>query len=230
MQRRLKEISDLDDGWCRLVARGIDSDLWFGDDPGQLARVHPGLTAALEGLGPTAPRLATPARPVPIAPLSRRAERRLARSALPFIGRQSVRWYTFAEAPASWWIERAATTTDDVRRPVATVLNRPPVDHLEILDVLLNRRDEVTAAMAILDGDDLEDDKPAADDGPPEVPPVVADIVEDALFARGWRLEHPAVRGVLVGPGGERVDALALVAYGDDGTADLTALGNVLRR
>ena len=224
--RRVAAISDLDDGWRRVLARGVHV-LWYDDD--RAARLHPGLVEALADLGPTVSTLAAPVRPVRVDPLGRREERRLARAVLPILPRDSVRWYTFADAPTSWWVDRAAENVKLVRPAAEIVLDRPPIDHLELIDVLLNRSDEMSSVTSILDGMADEDDEPA-DDGPLRVPPVVAGIVEDALFALGWRLEHPAVRGVLVGPGGERVDALALVAYGDDGTADLTALGNVLRR
>jgi hypothetical protein len=38
--------------------------------------------------------------------------------------------------------------------------------------------------------------------------PLVASIVEAALLPRGWRLRHPAVRGVLRSPSGEVLRAL----------------------
>jgi hypothetical protein len=232
--RRIAAISDLDDGWRRLLTRGIRLD-WFDDE--RRARLHPELAVALRRLGPTVSSLAAPASPVPVSPLRRREQRRLARATLLVLSRDSVRWFTFADTPASWWIDRAAEDTALIRPAAAMVLGRPPADQLEIIDVLLNRSDEMQTAMNTIDGDDGDEDgepadepadEPAEEGQPREVPPVVAGIVEDALFARGWRLEHPAVRGVLLGPRGDRVDALALVAYGEDGKVDLTALRDLL--
>jgi hypothetical protein len=109
---------------------------------------------------------------------------------------------------------------------VVQVLGRPPVDDLETLNVLVNRNDEVMAV--VFPDAPRPGDEPAGDDRPTGPPPVLASVVEQSLFARGWRLEHPAVRGVLVGPAGDRVDALSLVTYGDDGRADLGALRRLL--
>jgi hypothetical protein len=42
-------------------------------------------------------------------------------------------------------------------------------------------------------------------------PPVLGGLVEDRLLRQGWRLEHPAIRGVLIGPDGQRIDAVRSV-------------------
>jgi hypothetical protein len=57
--------------------------------------------------------------------------------------------------------------------------------------------------------------------------PGVSYLVEDQLLPRGFRLEHPAVRGVLLGPDGQRVDARHLVG-GTYLAPDLTELCDVL--
>jgi hypothetical protein len=43
-------------------------------------------------------------------------------------------------------------------------------------------------------------------------------LMEHALLDRGWRLKHPAVRGVLVGPAGTVVDRDAMAAAINDPT------------
>jgi hypothetical protein len=246
--RRIRAITDLDAGWRRVVARGIDCSFWMDVDLMDHSRRHPDLADAIARTRAATVRLSQPANPVPVLPLRRRDERRQAREALFILSRDSVRWHTFADAPASVWVDRAAAETDDVRRAVATVLDRPPTDHLELVEVMLNRPDDVGPLLIRLagladDDDEPEDDGTAGssqddgtagssqDDGdrPTGPPPLVACVVEDALLAQGWRLEHPAVRGVLVGPGGDRVDALAEVTYVDGGPVDLGALPRLLR-
>jgi len=51
-------------------------------------------------------------------------------------------------------------------------------------------------------GDDAAEEADAA--------AAITAVIEDALLRRGWRLEHPAVRGVVLGPTGQRLDANAL--------------------
>jgi hypothetical protein len=52
--------------------------------------------------------------------------------------------------------------------------------------------------------------------------------VEDHLLRQGWRLEHPAVRGILIGPTGERLDARSLIS-GTYAHPDLSALRALLQ-
>ena len=55
-----------------------------------------------------------------------------------------------------------------------------------------------------------------------------AALVEAALLPNGWRLEHPAVRGVLRGPQGQALDAKALVARAAIEPAARAELGALL--
>jgi hypothetical protein len=66
--------------------------------------------------------------------------------------------------------------------------------------------DDVEAGTVLLSNLDAQPDLAIA-----RVPWEFRHLVEDVLLQRGWRLEHPAVRGVLLGPDGQRVDAAALV-------------------
>jgi hypothetical protein len=62
----------------------------------------------------------------------------------------------------------------------------------------------------------LDPSDPASAEDINEVLEFVVPVIEHALLARGWRLKHPAVRGVLVGPAGTLVDRDRLVdAYND---------------
>jgi hypothetical protein len=131
------------------------------------------------------------------------------------------RWYTFASAPQRWWIERARAEADEARRDVTTVLGRPPVDEFETIDVLLNRHDEVVTAMLKemarrlkMPELAIEDETDEDGDPPPRTWQPGTDfcaLVEKALLERGWRLEHPVLRGVLIGPDGQRLDVRSTV-------------------
>lgn len=79
-----------------------------------------------------------------------------------------------------------------------------------------------------------EIDEESAPDGPGVIragtpvwaaPPPIWCLVEDRLLTRGWRLEHPAVRGVLISADGHRLDARDLVrdTYGEPDLAALRA-------
>jgi hypothetical protein len=153
------------------------------------------------------------ARPVPVTPLSGRERRRLVRRLLNIPYPRYIRWYTFADAPPRWWLRRAAQEAGSVRADVAAVLGRPPVDDVEAIEVVRTRTREVLAAAMEVPADDLSDEPGDCEsDGPPAA---TVWLVEENLLRRGWRLAHPAVRGVLIGPAGERVDARAVIADAD---------------
>jgi hypothetical protein len=73
----------------------------------------------------------------------------------------------------------------------------------------------------------IAEDAPVDQDELPDLMDNFRPLVEDVLFAQGWRLDHSAVRGVMRGPDGERVDAADLVA-GPIADPDLTAFANLV--
>lgn len=138
---------------------------------------------------------------------------------------RGVRWRTFRDAPAAWWLRRARRDAESVREDVAAVLGRPPVDGLETIRVVQTRTREVVAVALHVP---LRELPPEIGEDAADPQPAVVHLVEYALLRRGWRLEHPAVRGVLVGPAGETVDAARLIADAFTGAVDLTGLRKLL--
>jgi hypothetical protein len=230
--RSAHAVSDIDDGWRRVLEHGQVDVWWDEEEAASRAAAHPGLGAAFGGLtaDDVTPR---PAKSVRVGPLTRREQRRLARQSLGLV-QEGVWWTTFAAAPQKWWIARAANELAPIRKAARIVLGRPAADPAEIAVVLHRRNDEVMRALRSLvsrrsrklfeedDPEQLEE----SDAGALPPPPAVATLIEETLLRRGWRLEHPAVRGILIGPDGERVDANELVksATDDRGFAHVEAL------
>ncbi|QKW11367.1 hypothetical protein [Verrucosispora sp. NA02020] len=206
-------ISDVSDGWRHLLRHGTLDVEWGEDEAQVLATLHPRLADALRALGRTPPPVVPTARPVPVAPLSGRERRRLVRRLLNIPYPRYIRWYTFADSPPRWWLRRAAQEAGSVRADVAAVLGRPPVDDVEAIEVIRTRPREVLAAAMHVPVSELSDDP--GDCEWDEPPAATIWLVEENLLRRGWRLAHPAVRGVLIGPAGERVDARAVIAGAD---------------
>jgi hypothetical protein len=215
--RRPQLVLDLDDGWRLTLAAGQADAIGF-EFTEDLARQHPGLAAEILGRDGQPSDLARATDPVRIAPVDERQRRELVRQAMGIPPGQAVRWTTYADAPPSWWVRRADTDTDGIRREVTRVLGRSPVDEAETVEVLLARLDEVFPELG-------SDDEPMAD----EVPPAVAYQVERALLHRGWRLAHPAVRFDLLGPDGDRLDA-GTVVTGTRTRPDLSRFRELLAR
>ncbi|MFB6395620.1 hypothetical protein [Polymorphospora lycopeni] len=207
-------ISDLDDGWRRVVRRGTAESLWDEDAAAVLATVHPRLAEAMTALGAGPLPVAEAARPVPVTPLTVREQRRLVRELRAIDALKIVRWTTFREAPAGWWRRRAAKYAKGVRADVAAVLGREPVDDVEAIQVIHDRAPELTALVF-----DVPVEEMTGDDGPH---PSQLWLLENHLLRRGWRLEHPAVRGVLVAPDGRRLDGYEVLR------ADPTAVRDLL--
>ncbi|GIJ79556.1 Gamma-glutamyl:cysteine ligase YbdK, ATP-grasp superfamily [Micromonospora phaseoli] len=206
-------ISDIDDGWCHALRHGLGESDWDADDALVLATIHPRLSIALRALG-DAPLRATPAAdPVPIAPLSERERRRLVRQLMGIPYPRHIRWFSFADSPRSWWRQRAVKDADSVRDDVTLVLGRDAVDDLEVFEVIRTRPREVLAAAMGVPVSELSDDP--RDYQTKEPPGALVWLVEENLLRRGWRLAHPAVRGVLIDPDGERVDARAVLVQAD---------------
>jgi hypothetical protein len=168
-------IQDLDDGWRRYLTHGDGSTV--DDDWKDQASEHTTLAAAIQQVGEVRLRMADGR--VEVAPLSERHQRVLAQRSQLLLGvliqwrLRRIRWYTFATAPARWWVVRAEYEVDRIRR------------HLEIsaqadLPDALDDTDEGTCGLRL--------------------------YAELQLLQGGWRLEHPAVRGVLLSPTGDRVD------------------------
>lgn len=119
------------------------------------------------------------------------------------------------------------------RSRTATLLGRRPTDDIETAEVLFTRNIELIAQSSNLDPDKNSDpDELHAEDEAPltftesKPPPIFVSLVEDAVLQRGWRLEHPAVRGILVSPTAERIDAATLVT-GSYAQPDLTVLRDI---
>jgi hypothetical protein len=188
---RASAIEDIADGWHRILARGVDASISseFGSD--LYGQIHPGLASALKERSTEAWELMPPQNPVPVQ-LTKRQRHRLARMVLRVPSIRILGWVTFAKAPATWWAERAATQAANVRREYAVLRGQPQTNDVELVGFILAQ---------------------IRDTPPDMVPPTefIAYLVEDQLLRHGWRLEHPAVRGVLVGPRGERFDASTLV-------------------
>jgi hypothetical protein len=88
--------------------------------------------------------------------------------------------YTFADAPQRWWLERARHDAEQVRGWAGKADDAEAADDAALLDTLMRRADDRRLWLNL--------------------------YAECRLLADGWRLEHPAVRGVLIDPAGDRVD------------------------
>jgi hypothetical protein len=187
---------------------------------------HPGMTDLGRDLRSQRIELRPSGTPVHVAALTRGQVRLLIRR-LRNLGLAFFRWYTYSTAPASWWSDRARAEAGTVRRGVTVVLGRPPVDAFEAAEVLITRNREMVAAWNITP-DAADDDDLASDPSDYSPPPILCGVVEDALLHQGWHLEQPAIRGVLIGPRGERLDVLRSVTRTASGF-DLEALRSALR-
>jgi hypothetical protein len=233
--QNIRVIEDLDDAWQRWIAR-VAPESFTSPDAAELVdlfvnRGHPGLGIAASTL--VGQRLSlSPSRPsVQLRPLTRRHRRRLTRRARHIPRNVGVRWFTFERAPSDWWSDRAKDEADSARQDATTVLGREPVDDYEVAHVLVNRNDEFLAACSARLGVEPEPEPEGTatiDPSDYQPPPILCALVEDVLLRKGWRLEHPAIRGVLIGPDGERVDAIQSVTMTDTGF-DLEPLRVVLR-
>ena len=219
-------LEDLDEVWRRVVREGFTESWWLDDSPDELGEEHPALANAFHDLSDPDLELRPPTTAIALRPLTRRARRRLARQWQGISPLTPVRWYTVDTAPQELWAARAGAWVARLRRDAGVLLGRQPTDHVELAEVFLRRTDELLAIRVPEAGRRPEPDGADADE--PSTPPGILFLVEDALFARGWRLEHPAIRGVLTGPRGERVDARTLALTWDQ-PGDLDQLRAVLR-
>jgi hypothetical protein len=202
-------LEDVDDAWRRAVAEGLPSWWWDQREAENLARAHPDLAEAIRSLGADALVLRGPRDVVTLRPLGLSERRRLAAAFFELrSGHEPARWVTVDAAPLEWWAARARRGVDGLRSNVAAVIGREPVDPVELAEQFLRHRPELLRRALAKFGAHGDDASDAPDDR--ELPPILVDLLEDALLARGWRLKHPAVRGVLIGPQGERVDGRTL--------------------
>jgi hypothetical protein len=81
------------------------------------------------------------------------------------------------------------------------MLGRLPVDDAETAVELLTHRSEILA---------INYGRPFDGGDSSFMWPVAVGFIESKLLERGWRLDHPAVRGVLRDPGGQLVDVRTL--------------------
>ncbi|WP_203897779.1 hypothetical protein [Virgisporangium aliadipatigenens] len=178
-----RAVIDLDEGWCARLAHGIDDPVWDRETAEQLAFAHPGLADEARLLGGRHMVLRTSDDPVEVLPLSVRQRRRLARVTLDIPATYLVVWCRIVDAPQAWWRRRARREADEYRLAAGT--------RSRAVDVLV---------LTVL----------ADTSTPHELRHAATVLVEDALLHTGRRLEHPAVRGVLIGPDGERIDRKAI--------------------
>ena len=191
-------IEDVDDGWCRHLARGLAVDECVSEEVPRLTTLHPDLMSAAD-----VPSLVvlTPFAEVPVEPLTRPQQRRLVRRMFDVPPQHIVRWATFATAPERWWHRRAAREAADAHADVAIMLGRLPVSDVETATALLTRRLEIYT---------IKTGQPIGVDDSQLMVPTTVGFLESKLLDRGWRLEHPAVRGVLRDPVGRVVDVRTL--------------------
>jgi len=186
-------ISDLDDGWQRLLRYGLDRQ-----DPedvaGVVAVLHPALAEEARAARPTLVLRDE----VAVASLTEREQRVLVQVARG-LSAGSVRWYRFADVPPERWVHRAQRDADNVRMLARIRLDRDPADDVEVVATVTDWAE----AAGIL--------------------------VEAAALPDGWRLEHPAIRGVLRGPQGEALDVNALAARAAAEPAARATLDALLR-
>ncbi len=222
-------IEDLDDWWRTSLREGVAPFIWDEEEAAELAARHPGLAGPALDLTEQDLVLSLPASAIRIRPLRRRERRRLVRHALKLAPMRIVRWHTAASTPPRWWRARAVTEVQRLRPGMIAVLGREPRDHVEMVEVLVLRNGEFmraqlaalatrfpSLASAFAMPEDLGPDQ--GEPTPPRQAPALLAIVEDALLPHGWRLEHPGIRGVLIGPDAARVDARPVLAL-EDGPA-----------
>ena len=228
--QRPRVIEDLDDAWRRWITHSTAMSLTGADEmlDAFVDRQHPPLSGTAHRLAAGQLSLAPATPAVVLRPLSPRHRRRLVRRVRRLTNRDAARWYTFATAPDEWWADRARVAAESLREDVAAVLGREPVDDLECAEVLVTRNADVFAlrrARWEIDPATPEPEPPSTDYTPP---PELCALVETVLLGRGWRLEHPAIRGVLIGTGGERVDAARSVTWTETAGFNLEPLRAIL--
>ncbi len=201
-------LEDVDEVWRRALQDGLQLWVWYDEVAVELAHKHPPLAEAILGLDEADVALSLPTSPVRLRPLDKRSRRRLARGYLGIRPLAAVRWHTVETAPTQWWQARARRSVDRLRSDVAKVLGREPVGHVEMAEVFLLRHDEIAALREPVSAESAEEED--ADDE--TLAPILSFLFEDALMTRGWRLEHPIRRGVLIGPQGQRLDTNTLTS------------------
>jgi hypothetical protein len=192
-------ILDLDDGWVRRLDHGMRA-WWDGTFTEDLILFHPALAATFADLAlPTHLGRADDA--VRLSPLPDRERRGLVRDMLDLYAVQRVRWITFEQAPAQWWVNRA---------------NQDAIDAWQTAHSWADDRElpDEAAALEMLERSvgRLDPAAPLSAEQTYDLMRFALPLVELALLERGWRLEHPAVRAVLIGPDGTRVDHSAIAA------------------
>jgi len=198
--RRGYAVSDLHDGWRRLLSLGgIGETGWDSDLAEELAARHPRLAQAINALGAEDVELDHPQGTVELAPLAPGVQRRLAGTVLLPPGWRRMRWRTLDQVPQDVWRQRAVEEAAAVSADVALLLGRQPADAAEVVAVLTTR----TREFAALGGDDGSDATAA---------PALLAVFEGALLQRGWHRADPVLPGVLVSPAGEKVDGRTLDA------------------
>jgi hypothetical protein len=191
-------MKDVADGWRRLLAAGHTTGLVFQDE---VARAHPGLAAPILDVPDPKPTL--PPDAVTVAALRPREIRRLAAQTVPT---DRIRWYTFAKAPEKLWLRRALGDLRTARSLARTVLGRDPRDDAETMRILAERPAEASAASMSVDPRKLLAETTAEALVEMRTKPswALVQAAEYFLLERDWRLEHPALRGVLIDPNGLR--------------------------
>jgi hypothetical protein len=195
-------ILDVDEGWRQLLATGrgfFAPDVW---NPERLPKTHPGLAYAFAEVPPL--RLGQPVDRVPLAPLSDADRRRLFGVRRTSVFRR-VPWRTFADVSPELVNDLAHKKFEEARDWVEQLLGRPVDDDAEVISVLVHRADDLEAQalreIGWVDEDDVDD---RDDEGRSSW--LLIESAEFLLLGEDWRLEHPAVSGIVISPDGRRVD------------------------
>jgi hypothetical protein len=197
-------ILDVDDGWRHLLGTGrgfFPPGVW---NPPHLRLSHPGLAHAFAAAPP--PQFGQARDRVQLAPLSRADRRRMSGERRESVF-QRLPWRTFADISPDSVNDLAEQNFEDARRDVAELLDRAVPDDSEVISVLVHRAGDLEAQALGPDEDDDADDDPAEDpDDEGHSSWLLIEAAEFLLSREDWRLEHPAVQGVLISPDGRRVD------------------------
>lgn len=189
-------IIDVHAGWRHRLDRLEAPDcVWDPREPAErIPRSHPGLYEELRSIADQPAAYDNGLHPDAVAldPLSETEERVLSGEALGPSGQKRRReWRRFADLPVETYLADIEAEVKRVTAGVTEVLGRPPSHREELADVLLDRGREIVRALF--------------GEGGSRTPWIgrakLATVVEYTYIQHGWHREHPAVPGVLRGPG-----------------------------
>lgn len=221
-------VLDLGEGWSWWLANGPADDRTGLAYPTELVRRHPGLSAIFPHSAVQEVELCAPADPIKLDPFTDEERRRLVTEAVYITG--PVNWVRLSEVDGSVWAEEAQERVRAIERAAEEAVGRAPGDRAELADVARDRIAELQRVLLRHIQTDLD---PAAQPGTPTdevtVDPsgTLTRLLVASLHERGWRRAHPLLPNLLIGPGGQRVDAAQLgrsAANGQDSYQELRDL------